>query len=158
MAGFDNPYFGDREAWNDQIAQNAARTAWAWGQASSHGFGEFLIEDPIIFGLTFVYPPNVSHGFALVDDDQLVDGRYPRAGGGVASWIQDSNDHYVGAHVFVTVGTADPIMAAQGALLEAKDGHFDGETAPAFDRFREDPGYDVTHNFMFVGLSFKDVT
>lgn len=157
MTGFGNPHFGDREAWNSQVAQNSARTAWAWGQANSHGFGEFLIPDPIMFGLTFVYQPNVAHGWAMADDDQLVDERYPRCDGGVVSWIQDSNDHYVGAHVLVTVATADPIIAAQYAMLQALGLGLEGEESltPFTDHFSEDPGYDITHDFTFVGLAYK---
>lgn len=149
---FDNPHLGDREAWNQQVKQNSARTAWAWGRCHSHGWGEYEIEDPIMFGVTFVYQPNVAYGFALEDDDQLVDGRFPRANGGVVSWIMDSSDHYVGAHVFVTVATADPILTGQAALQQATA--TDG-TTPLTDGFRQDPGYDITHSFTFVGMAFK---
>jgi hypothetical protein len=158
MAGFSNPHFGDREAWNSQVSQNSARTAWAWGQANSHGFGEFLIPDPIMFGLTFVYQPNVAHGWAMVDDDQLDDGRFPRCGGGVVAWIQDSNDHYIGAHVLVTVATADPVMASLAALQQALEG-INGTTGKPFNEgFSQDPGYDITHSFTFVGMSYKAVS
>lgn len=141
--GFPNDYFGERDRWNNQVAQNSARTAFAWGDCSSHGWGEYEIADPIMFGITFVAQPTVAHGWAMQDDDQLTEGRFPRAGGGVTRWIRDSNDFYVGAHVLVTVATADPLLAAQA---------FD-----VYEEFHNDPGYDLTHTFTFTGMAIKDI-
>lgn len=140
---FSNDYFQEREAWNSQIAENSARGAWAYGTAHSKGWGEIMIDEPIMFGLTFVKQPIVSYGFALDDDDQLVDGRFPRANGGVVRWVLDADDFYVGAYVFVTVATADPLLAAQ-SLDVATD-------------FREDPNYDITHSFTFFAVAIKDI-
>lgn len=143
---FGNFFFQEREDWTAQVADNSARGAIAWGTAHSHGWGEIVIEDAIDFGLTFVHQPIVLYGFALDDDEQLVDGHYPRCSGGVFHWITDENDFYVGAHVFVTVATADPILAAQSAQFDM-----------VLDDWGVDPGYDITHSWMFSGLAIKEM-
>lgn len=143
---FGGGYFQDRDEWQTQVADNSARGAFAWGTAHSHGWGEIIIEDAIDFGVTFVHQPIVLYGFALENDDQWVDGHAPRSNGGVLNWITDENDFYIGAHVYVTVTTADPILAAQSAQFDTV----------AID-WGNDPGYDLTHSWMFSGLAIKDM-
>lgn len=140
---FHNDYYVQREAWNSQTAENSARGAFAWGTAHSKGWGEVEIEDAIDFGVTFVTQPIVAYGFALDNDDQMVDGRLPRCSGGVSRWIKDGNDFYVGCHVFVTVATVDPIMAAQSLDIPTD--------------FGTDPGYDITHSWLFTAVAIKDI-
>lgn len=164
MAGFSNDHFQERDRWDTQIDENSARIAWAWGTVKSKGWGEFYIPDPIMFGVTFIYEPTVAYGFALDDDEQLEyepeiitamagqagpsnQSRFPRAGGGVARWVRDGRDFYVGAYVFLTVATADPIQTAD---LAAQD-------YEAFvDEYSRDPGYDLTHSFTFNSLGMKE--
>lgn len=142
MAGFTNDWFADREAWNSQVAENSARGAVAWGTAHTQGWGETVVEEPIMFGVTFIAQPMMAYGFCLDDDEKLVEGRFPRANGGVLRWITDEEDFYVGAHVFTTVATADPLLAAQSLNVPLE--------------FGEDPGYDITHCFTFSGIALKD--
>lgn len=142
MSLFRSEYFDERERWNSQVAENSARGAWAWGTAHSKGWGEILIEDPIEFGITFVQEPVVAYGFALDDEDQLVDGRFPRCNGGVVRWMRNAQDFYIGAWAFVTVSTADPLLAAQSLDVPTD--------------FALNPNYDITHSFTFSGLAIKD--
>lgn len=144
MAGFPNTWFPEREAWNSQVSENSARGALAWGTAQTSGSGELLIEDPIIFDVTFIEQPIVMYGFAIDDDEKLIEGRFPRVSGGVYRWIRDERDFYVGAHVYVTVATADPILAAQSTNVPAD--------------FATDPGYDLTHSFTFSGVAMKEIS
>lgn len=139
---FDNDHLLERERWIAQTENNSASQAWAFGNVDSVGWGEFLLPDPIMFGVTFVHEPFVTYGHAVLDDDRLVDGRFPRATGGVASWITTGKDHYTGAHVYVTVATADPLLAAQAYDVAAD--------------FGEDPGYEIRHSFGFTALAIKD--
>lgn len=150
---FYNDHAGEREAWNSQVAENSARHAWAWGNVHTLGWGEVVLEEPIMFGITFVYQPTVAYGWAMDDEDQLVDLRYPRCSGGVLRWIRTANDFYVGAHVFITVATSDPMLSTQAwidASLTA------GAVAPP-EEYTEDPGYDLTHSFTFGSMAIKDV-
>lgn len=136
----------DHDGWNSQMRENAARGAWAWGTAHSTGWGEVVIKKPIMFGLTFVTVPFVSYGFELENDNQLEDDRFPRCSGGVVRWVKDKRDFYLGAHVMVTVATADPIQAAVSLHNEERvyvDTQLD---------------YDITHHFTFFGLGIKDIT
>lgn len=168
---FDNDYLADRERWNSQIRENSARTATAWGTVHSSGWGEIILDDPIMFDTVFVAQPTVSYGFALDDDNQvpdpidvtLSDGhggtsttrvlRLPRCGGGVLSWVQDPAGFYIGAHVFVTVSTVDPIMATQAWLDASLTA---GVVTPPGD-YQTDPGYDITHSFVFSALAIKEI-
>lgn len=136
--------FIERENWNSQNRENSARGAWAWGTATTNGWGELLFPKPIRFGLTFVTPPFVSYSWVMHDDDDLVDNRFPRCSGGVARWMQDKRDFYTGAYVMVTVATADPLL---GALSLDK-----AETT-----YLTDPGYGIDHHFTFFGLAIKDI-
>lgn len=140
---FINDYFDDRDQWSGQVAENSARGALAWGQVHTNGTGELTLDDPILFGVTFVHEPIVMYGFALQDDDQLVAGRFPRCSGGVLRWVTDAEDFYVGAHVFVTVATADPLLAAQSQNVPAD--------------FGQEPAYDILHSFTFSALAMKDM-
>lgn len=142
-SGFPNDYVADREKWNSQVGDNQARIAFAWGDAKSTGWGEYEIEDPIMFGISFVYRPTVAHGWYLSNENALTDGRFPRAGGGVTRWVQDHQDFYVGAYVLVTVATADPLLAAQSTNVPQE--------------FKKNPKYKITHTFTFTGLAIKDI-
>jgi len=151
---FDNDYFADRERWNSQVAENSARGAWAWGNVHTKGWGEIVLDEPIMFGLTYTTQPIVSYGFALDDDNQLVDGRFPRCSGGVLRWITTPAGFYIGAHVFVTVATADPALAAQAWV----DASLTTLVVTPPDDYRTDPGYDLTHSFLFQALAIKDIS
>lgn len=148
-----NDYYAERERWQTQTSENSARGAWAWGNVHTKGSGEVVIAEPIMFGVTFTNQPTVSYGFCLDDDDQLVDDRYPRCSGGVLRWVRTADDFYVGAHVLVTVATADPILAVQ-AWLNAS---FETQTVAPPPQYMKDPGYDLTHSFTFNGLAIKDI-
>lgn len=150
---FPNDYFADRERWNSQTAENAARGAWAWGTVHTHGWGEIVLPEPIMFGLTFVHPPVTAYGFALNDDDQLVEGRFPRCSGGVLRWVMTPGEFYIGAHVFVTVATADPMLASQAWVKKSLEAVPPAVTVP--DDYQDDPGYDITHSFTFNALALK---
>lgn len=147
---FDETMAG-REDWNAQTRENSSRGAWAFGTATSKGWGELLIAKPIMFGLTFVQTPYVSYSFAMDDDNQLVDNRFPRCSGGVARWIQDSRNFYVGAHVMVTVGTSDPILSAASLWNQQM------LVPPVPSDYIDAVEYDLTHHWMFFGLAIKDI-
>lgn len=149
---FFNEYYVDRDRWNSQVAENSARGAWSWGTVHTKGWGEVILDEPIMFGLTYVDEPTVAYGFVLDDDDQLVDGRFPRCSGGVMRWVREGQ-FYVGAHVFICVATADPMMAAQ-AWVEASLAA--GVLTPP-DAFLDDPNYDITHDFTFQAIAIKNV-
>lgn len=149
---FVNDYYVERERWNSQTEENSARGAWAWGSVHTAGWGEIILDEPIMFGLTFTEQPVVSYGFALDDDDQLVEGRFPRCSGGVLSWVRTPNDFYVGAHVFICVATVDPMLAAQNWVTAMSEGAVLVPTG-----YDTDPGYDLTHSFTFNALAIKDV-
>lgn len=140
---FINNFFAEREQWNSQVEENSARYAFAYGKAHSSGWGEVVVADPIMFGITYVHEPTVAYGYALDDDDQLVDGRFPRCSGGVLRWVRTPEEYYVGAYVLVTVATADPLIAAQSLDVAAD--------------FGQDPGYDITHSWTFGALAIKDL-
>lgn len=140
-----------REDWAAQTRENSARGAWAFGTAQSGGWGEFMFPKPIMFGLTFLREPFTSYGHALVDDNQLVDNRFPRCTGGVARWVQDSRDFYIGAHVFVTVGTSDPILSAASLWNQQM------LVPPVASAYVDEVNYDIVHHWMFFGLSIKDI-
>jgi hypothetical protein len=150
---FINDYFADRERWNSQTAENSARGAWAWGNVHSNGWGETVIEAPIMFEIVFIHQPYVAYGFCLDDDNQVVDGRLPRCSGGVLSWVQTPEGFFIGAHVFVTVATADPMLAVQ-AWMDASLTQVPPATTVPSD-FTVDPGYDITHSFTFSALAVK---
>lgn len=150
---FPNDYFAERERWDTQVAENSARGAWAWGNVHTKGWGQMVLPEPIMFGVTFTEQPFVSYGFALDDDEQLVEDRYPRCSGGVLRWVKTTEDFYVGAYVIITVATADPMLAAQ-AWVDASLSET-GTTLP--DSYKSDPSYDLTHSFTFQAMAIKDV-
>jgi hypothetical protein len=121
-----------------QVRENSARLAFSWGRASTHGWGEFQIPEPIEFDVTFTHQPDLSYGYAIEDGDKLVPKRFPRAWGGVYDWLQDEFGFYTGAHVFVVVDTLSPAEIAD--VPEA------------------DPNYDLDHTWMFSGLAIKAMT
>lgn len=124
-----------RVAWREQTAENSARQASVWVTAISTGWGEFVLEDEIDFGVTFVEPPMVGYGMVADQSTDLVETRYPKAHGGVYRWKTDDNGHCIGATVFVVVDTMSP------------------ELEPAV----EDPGYQLEHHFHFSGIALKDI-
>jgi hypothetical protein len=150
---FHNDYFADRERWDAQTKENSARGAWAWGTVHSKGWGEMVLPDPIMFDITYVHQPTVAYGFALDDDEQLVDGRLPRCSGGVLRWVTTPDEFYVGAYVFVTVATADPMLATQAWVKSSLEADPPAVTVPT--DFKDDPGYDLTHSFLFNALAIK---
>ena len=123
-------------AWQEQVRENTARLSNTHGFYSSHGWGEFRILDPTMFDVTFVEEPVVAYGFAI-DGDALVPKRFPRAFGGVSSWLYDEKGFYIGANVFLIVDTLSPVE-----LIDVPT---------------EDPNYDINHYFTFSGIAIKDV-
>lgn len=166
MTGFHNEYYQQREAWDSQIQENSARHAWATGKVTSSGWGDFILDEPIMFDTTFVNEPVVSYGWAMNDDDQLDENFIPRCSGGVLRWVLDEHDYWVGAHVLIAVAIVDPIVAAQAWAGAAKPYlNTDGSTYAVAPQVPTDPAdfnavpdYDLTHHFTFTAMAIKGVT
>lgn len=122
----------EREALRQQVGENSARLAFAWGSATTTGHGQIVYDTPIDFGLAFVEKPMVSYGFELtnrsdfVDDDGDGPDRYvPISSGCVFDWIVDARGLYIGAYVAV--------------------------------RLVCDTTIEIEHHFGFTGLAIKDI-
>lgn len=163
---FTNEYFAARDEWRAATDENSARAATAWGTVHTVGWGEFVLDEAIMFGVTFTEQPIISYGFCMDDDNQLVTNQMPRCSGGVLRWVQDTNDFYVGAHVMVTVGVADPMLAIQAWLLNVQIETVVGSSGTSSSTivpqvpvdYTNNPQYDLTHSFTFAALAIKDIT
>lgn len=131
MATWEEVFY-DREAWREQVAENSARLAFAWGTAITTGQGSIALEDDIQFGIAFVEKPMVSYGYELLnrtdfeaDDDTEINPVIPNAAGCVYEWDIDGRGLYVGAHVAVNVIGDDVI--------------------------------EIEHHFGFTGVAIKDL-
>lgn len=125
-----------REATRAFQGENATRLAWAYGECTTHGMGEHLPEDRIPFDTVFIEKPFMSWGFALADEEQLVEGRFPRAQVFVRDWDTDRLGNYTGCWLGVTVDTCSP----------------HNPTPPV-----DDPGYDLEFFLTFAGIAMKPV-
>lgn len=123
-----------RESKRLQQAENSSRLAWSFGVATSNGWGESKIGDPLMFDAPFIDRPYVSHSY-FVDDDDIIATRFPRAFGGVYRWVVEET-LYVGAHVFVVVETQSPFIPTD---------------------VPKDPGYNIEHHFTFAGIGIKSI-
>jgi hypothetical protein len=125
-----------REGEGRQHLENTARLAEAYGFFETTGWGEFAVEACHKFGLTFVEEPVVAYGYSI-DEDELIELRYPRSFGFVYRWKQDTRGYYVGAWVAFVVDTLSPALIAG---------------VPT-----EDPMYNLHHTFTFSGVALKDL-
>ena len=131
----------------ERTRENSARLARSYGTHVTTGWGEMVVNTPILFGCTFLAAPAVTAGLVVDssgtggDDDAdgpLVAGRFPRVQAGVWRWVTDINGHYTGAYVFFVVETVGYQMT--GGVMPATS----------------DPGYHLTHHLLFEGISYKD--
>lgn len=99
-----------RESWREQVAENSARLAFAWGTSTTTGPGAQVHEKSIDFGLTFVEKPMFAYGFVAIDVD--FETYFPQSVGFVTGWEQDARGLYIGAHVGVNV------LTSAGDILE----------------------------------------
>lgn len=96
----------DREQQRDQLAENKARPAWAYGSATTTGVGSKLFARRINFGVTFYEKPMMSYGYEIVDADTDATVQ-PQCTGFVYDWVQDERGNYIGAYVGVNVSLCD---------------------------------------------------
>ena len=122
----------DRAARRTAQAENSTRYAWVQATVHTKGWGEMRYSDRISFGITYLTQPMVTYGFAI-DDDDLLDTRFPRSCGFVSRWDQDKNNYYVGCYVAFIIET----------------------TSPNIPTVELDPNYDIDHFFTFSGTAMK---
>lgn len=115
--------------------ENSTRDANAYARFTTTGWGEIAFEECFEFGLTFIEEPYVACSMSLQDGDKLIEGRFPRASGGVYRWKKNHRGYYVGAWLFVTVETSSPNIYTSEL----------------------DPGYELDHSFIFAGMAMKDL-
>lgn len=131
MANYDRDPYGllqIRSSLIDAQRENTARQAKTTVTWTTTGVGAVKVEKVFAFPVTFLYEPIVSTGYALDEDDDLVDGSYPRAFAGVYDWKYDSRGYYTGAWVFFVV-----------------------------DTFGKQVNYKINHHLVFQGLALKDL-
>jgi len=139
----------------EQIRENTARLASAYATYSTEGDGEFLLDEPHLFGCTFTERPIVAYGFSMGDsdnEDQLVIGKLPTANGGVRRWVTDVRGFYIGAYVFFTVDTATVARTTAPTGAEDPPSLFSPPDPNAAT-----PLYRVDHDFTFTGIALKDL-
>lgn len=132
MATWDN--LEDHRRHLLQTQENSTRLAQSFAHFTSKGWGEFSMEGVTRFDCTFIEKPTIAHGYALEDDD-LINDRFPRCWGGSYKWQRNNKGFYVGCWIFFIVET-------QSILI---------------DTFSLEPNYNITHFFSFTGLATKDV-
>lgn len=120
----------ERESLREQVGENAARLAFAWGTTTTTGQGQIVYDTALDFGLAFAEKPMVAYGFELLnrtdfeDDEDGPDRAVPISSGCVFDWIVDARGMWVGAFVAVYVYCDDEIQ--------------------------------IEHHFTFSGLAIKD--
>lgn len=122
--------FLQREMFRDTVKTNSGKMAWHSVEVTSVGWGESDIAEAIVFDSLFIERPTVTHGYSI-DQDVLVDGRYPRAVGFVRDWKLDPKGFWRGAWVSVCVDM--------------------GSEFPVGD------GYNLIHSFVFSGVAIKPI-
>lgn len=113
-------------------AENSSRHAIVMATYTTTGWGEATFEEGVNFGLLFSEIPIVSYSM-YIDGDVLVDTRFPRCGGGVYRWEQNSKGLYRAAYCFAWVETRSPYIST---------------TEP-------EPEYNIVHHFTFQGQGLK---
>lgn len=131
MATYDRDPYGlleIRSALKDAQWENTARQAKTSVTWTTTGMGNIKVDHYLDLGITFMYEPAVSSGYALDEDDDLVDGSYPKAFAGVYDWKRTTSGYYTGVWVFFVVEvTGKPV------------------------------NYKIHHHFVFQGLAMKDL-
>lgn len=109
--------FVERERWRQQVGENAARMAFAWGVATTTGQGHVVLNRVIDFGLAFAEKPMIAYGWEILNrSDFTADTAggatlpVPFCSGGVYQWKVDGRGLYVGAHVAVAIYCDDTIQ------------------------------------------------
>lgn len=138
----------------EQTRENTARLAQAFASYETTGDGEIILNEPYLFGCTFIERPTTSYGFALNEaanaagiDVQF--GKLPQASGGVREWVKDGRGYYTGCYVFFSVRTQ--------AITRTTPVDPDEDPAPVVDPTAATPNYVIDHDFMFSGIAIKDV-
>lgn len=93
-----------RRGFIDATRENTGRHAVAYGSFTTTGWGELSNPDPLIFGVPFSVMPAVSYSY-MIEEEDMVDTRWPRCWGGVCGWEMNEHDLYIGASAFVIVET-----------------------------------------------------
>lgn len=144
MFGAFNPWMDQERhrGWLNQHAENSSRLAQSYAVFDTTGWGEVAFDQCFLFDLTFIEPPVIAYGFGVglvggaeMNNDQLVDTRFPRCSGGVYRYKTDKRGFYLGAYCFVTVDTKSPFIPT--AMPE--------------------PNYQISHWFTFTGIALKDL-
>jgi hypothetical protein len=129
----------DRQGYVQSVEENSGRHAVVYGSFLTTGSGEIVNPDPLLFNVAFVHMPAVSYSY-YVDDEDLVDTRWPRCWGGILGWETTNNDDfdlYIAATAFVIVETT------------------------SFEQVTDNTDeiiYTIRHFFTFNGVALKSVT
>lgn len=129
----------DRQGYVESVRENSGRHAIAYGSFVTTGSGEIVNPDPLVFNVPFVHKPAVSYSY-YIDEEDLIDTRWPRCWGGVMGWELTSTedvDLYVAATAFVIVETTS---------FEQVTDNLDEII------------YSIEHFFTFNGVALKYVT
>jgi hypothetical protein len=93
-----------RRGFIDQTRENSGRHAVSYGQFETTGSGEISNPDPLVFGVPYIHMPAASYSYYIEDED-LVDTRWPRCWGGILGWEKNEHGMFTGANAFVIVET-----------------------------------------------------
>ena len=101
-----------RQAYLDQLAENAGRLARVAISYDTVGAGELKLDSPVSFELAFTEEPVVMCGVALVGHRHLRPTNYPNVSSGVWKWQRSSKGLYTGAWLYFVcdVGDTDPSL------------------------------------------------
>jgi hypothetical protein len=88
-----------RQAYLDQLAENAGRVARVILTFDTTGEGELLVQRALGFELVFSREPAITTGVALTAG-RLVKGKFPNVSAGVWKWDRSSKGYYTGAFLF----------------------------------------------------------
>lgn len=137
----------------DAIRENTSRLAVSQCSFHTHGWGEFKIPAATYFTSTFIDRPFISTGMSI-RGDALIPTRYPRVTAGVYRWVQDVKGFYTGAWVFFVI---DTLGVTNQSVVDGTSGLT--TVVPAFPSVpplaANDPGYDLIHDFSFIGIAIK---
>lgn len=128
----------NRQGYVDSVRENSGRHAVSYGSFTTTGSGEIVNPDPLVFNVPFVHMPAVSYSY-YIDDEDLIDTRWPRCWGGVLGWEVSDNedvDLYLAATAFVVVETT---------------------TFEQVTDITDEINYTIRHFFTFNGVALKYV-